>query len=87
VTQTTIWILYLAVFVGIFYFFIFRPQMNRQKEQMALMSSLAEGDRIVTAGGIFGTIRNVEEDAVEVEIAPDVIVRLAKGAVARKLEA
>jgi preprotein translocase YajC subunit len=55
VTQTTIWILYLAVFVGIFYFFIFRPQMNRQKEQMALMSSLAEGDRIVTAGGIFGS--------------------------------
>lgn len=84
--QTIIWIVYLAVFAGIFYFFMYRPQMNRQKEQMALMSSLQRGDKVVTAGGIFGTIAGLEEDVVELEIASGVVIRVAKGAIARKLD-
>lgn len=86
-TQSTLWIVYLVVFVGIFYFLIFRPQMTRQREQTALLASLAVDDQVVTAGGIFGTIRSIEDDTVELEIAPDVIIKVAKGAVARKLEA
>ncbi len=86
-SQTTIWIAYLAVFAGIFYFLLYRPQMNRQREQLALIGSLAVDDQVITAGGIYGTIKAVEEDLIELEVAPNVIVRVAKAAVARKLEA
>ncbi len=86
-SQTTIWIVYLAVFAGIFYFLLYRPQVNRQREQTALLASLAVDDQVITAGGIYGTIRAVEDDVIELEVAPNVIVRVAKMAVARKLEA
>lgn len=85
--QTIIWIVYLAVFVGIFYFFMFRPQMNRQKEQAALLASLAVDDQVITAGGVYGTIRAIEGEVIDLEIADGVIVKVARAAVARKLEA
>lgn len=85
--QTVIWVVYLAVFVGIFYFFMFRPQMNRQKEQAALITSLAIDDQVITAGGIYGTIRAIEDDVLDLEIADGVVIKVAKAAVARKLEA
>lgn len=85
-SQTLVWIVYLAVFVGIFYFFMFRPQMERQKEQAALIASLSVDDQVITAGGMFGTIRALDDEVVELEVAPDVVVRVAKPAIARKLE-
>lgn len=85
--QAIIWIIYLAVFVGIFYFFMFRPQMNRQKEQLALLASLAVDDQVITAGGVYGTIRAISDDVLDLEVADGVIIKVAKAAVARKLEA
>jgi preprotein translocase subunit YajC len=86
-SQITLLIVYIAVFVGIFYFFMYRPQMLRQRQQTALIESLAVDDQVVTAGGIYGTVRAVEADVVDIEVADGVIIRVAKGAVARKLEA
>ncbi|HEY3317273.1 MAG TPA: preprotein translocase subunit YajC [Coriobacteriia bacterium] len=86
-SQNTIWIGYIVLLVGFFYFFMYRPQVTRQKEQRALLSSLAVDDQVLTASGMYGTIRAIDEDVIEIEIADGVVVRMAKAAVTRKLEA
>jgi len=74
----------LALFVVIFYFFIIRPQRKRQKAQDNLLTSLTRGDQIVTIGGFYGTIREVKDDSLVLEIADGVKVRILKSAVATK---
>ncbi len=61
---------------------LIRPQRRKQQEQQDLLSNLQVGDEIVTAGGIYGTISEVEDGDVTVEIAPGTNVRMAKRAVA-----
>lgn len=70
------------------YFLILRPQMKRQKEHQKMISALDKGDRIVTAGGIHGTIiKSLDENTVLVKIADDVKVVLDRSAIARQLTA
>ena len=62
--------------------FILRPQRRRQTEQLQMQDSLHVGDEIVTAGGIRGHVRQLDDEELKVEIAPDVEVRLDRRAVA-----
>ena len=76
---------YLIIIVVLFaalWLFLIRPQRRRQLEQMRLQDSIEAGDEILTAGGIHGTVRGVEEEVVQVEIAPGTIIRLDRRAVA-----
>ncbi|MDN5293425.1 MAG: preprotein translocase subunit YajC [Eubacteriales bacterium] len=57
-------ILYLIAFMAVFYFFLIRPQQKRQKEHQALINSLKVDDRVITAGGIIGTVVKVKDDTV-----------------------
>ena len=68
------------------WFVIVRPQRRRQAEQEDLFATLRVGDEIVTAGGVYGTIRALRDDVVEVEIAPGTTVRVARRAVAGRIE-
>jgi preprotein translocase subunit YajC len=70
----------LLVFV-VFYFFMIRPQMKRQKELTNFRSSIAKGDKVVTTGGIYGRVVEVSDNVVTVEIANDVKVKVDKSAV------
>lgn len=79
-------LLSLAVIALAFYLLMIRPQQKRQKEHQALMASLAVGDRIVTIGGVYGTVRTLEESRVGIEVATDVIIELDRAAVARKVD-
>ncbi|MGN6740581.1 preprotein translocase subunit YajC [Dyella sp.] len=74
----------IALFV-IFYFLMIRPQMKRQKEHRNMVSALAKGDEIVSNGGIAGRVEEVGESFLTVEIAPNVKVRVQKGAVSQVL--
>ncbi len=68
--------------IVIFYFLIFRPQQKRMKQQREMLASLRRGDKVVTSGGILGTISSVDGDKeIHVEIAPGVVVRLNRGSV------
>ena len=68
----------ILIFV-IFYFFLIRPQQKKVKEHKAMVESLKKGDKIVTSGGITGTIsRVIDNDKVEVEIADNVKVEIVK---------
>lgn len=72
----------LLVFV-VFYFFMIRPQMKRQKELTAFRSAIAKGDKVITTGGLYGKVIDVAENIVTIEIANDVKVRVDKNAVLR----
>ena len=68
----------ILIFV-IFYFFLIRPQQKKVKEHKAMVESLKRGDKVVTSGGITGTVeRLIDNDKVEVEIAEDVKVEIVK---------
>ena len=68
----------ILIFV-IFYFFLIRPQQKKVKEHKALVESLKRGDKVVTSGGITGTVeRLIDNDKVEVEIAENVKVEIVK---------
>jgi preprotein translocase subunit YajC len=79
-------LLSLVVIFGAFYLLMIRPQQKRQKEHAALVASLAEGDRVVTMGGIYGTVRTIDGDRVGLEVAPGVVMEFARSAVASRLE-
>ncbi|WP_108665528.1 preprotein translocase subunit YajC [Euzebya rosea] len=68
-----------------FYFLIIRPQRKRQAEQQAMLRRVSEGDEIVTIGGFHGRIVALEEDTMELELAPGVIVTMARTAISRAL--
>jgi preprotein translocase subunit YajC len=61
---------------------VLRPQRRRQTEQLRMQDTLHVGDEVITAGGIRGYVRQLDEEVLRVEIAPDVQVRLDRRAVA-----
>ena len=69
----------ILIFV-IFYFFLIRPQQKKVKEHKAMVEGLKKGDKVVTSGGITGTIsRIIDNDKVEVEIADNITVEVVRG--------
>ena len=78
-------LLFLGGFVLIFYFLLIRPQNKRRKEHQNLVSGLAKGDEVVTAGGIVGVINKVEEDFIKIQVGDTVEMRVQKSAVGATL--
>ena len=75
----------LILIVVVFYFLLIRPQQRRAKQQRELVGSLEENDRVVTIGGLHGTIKQVDEDSIRLEIAPGTTVVMAKQSVSRRI--
>jgi preprotein translocase subunit YajC len=71
---------FVLVFV-IFYLLIIMPQRKKQKKHMEMVENLKPGSRIITTGGIFGTVMGVQKDRVEVKIAANTKVELTKSAI------
>jgi preprotein translocase subunit YajC len=67
--------------LGIFYFIILLPMKRRQQKVTAFLAALKEGDRIVTSGGLFGTITKLGEQSVQLQIANNVRVDISRNAV------
>lgn len=65
----------------VFYFMLIRPQQKKQKETQKMIESLRSGDKIVTTGGILGTVTNVKEKTVVVRIADNVKVEMLRSAI------
>lgn len=66
----------------IFYFLLIRPQQKKAKEHQEMINNLKKGDRVITSGGIHGTITSLDENAVTVEIADKVRVKVTRGSIA-----
>lgn len=71
----------LVLIFVIMYFLFIRPQQKRVREHQELVNHLKVGDRVVTSGGIHGTIRGVKEQTFQVEIANAVVIEISRGAV------
>ncbi|MDP4222697.1 MAG: preprotein translocase subunit YajC [Bacteroidota bacterium] len=69
----------LLVFV-VFYFFMIRPQMRKQKEATSYRNSLKKGDKVVTTGGIYGRIHEVKDNYVMLEVGGDLRLKVDKNA-------
>jgi preprotein translocase subunit YajC len=78
-------LLFPILLIAIMYFLMIRPQMKRQKEHRAMLEKLSRGDEVITNGGIAGTVVEIGENFITVEIAAGVQVRLQKGAIANVL--
>ena len=78
----------LVLIFGVFYFLLIRPQQTRAKQMKAMLLALRRGDRIVTAGGILGTVQRVKEgsDEIEVDIAPNVRVTVIRDTITTVLK-
>src|SRR5690242_5716030 len=85
--QLTDTAIFLVLLFGIFFFLLIRPQQKRMKEHRAMLESMKKGSRIITGGGIHGTITKIEgDDIVHVEIAPNVRIRVQKGSIGEVLD-
>jgi preprotein translocase subunit YajC len=73
----------LAVMFGFFWLLLIRPQKQQQRRHEELVANLKPGDEVVTNGGIYGDIAEVQDDRVSLEIAEDVWIEVAKTAIAR----
>jgi len=73
----------LVLIIVVFYFFMIRPQMKRQKELRKFQESLSKGDKVIIAGGIFGKITEVKDEYVVVEIDENAKVKVIKSSVVR----
>ena len=74
-----------GAFILIFYFLIIRPQSKRAKEHRELITALAKGDEVVTAGGMVGTVSKVEDQFVVCRFGDNVEIRVQKSAVSATL--
>jgi preprotein translocase subunit YajC len=72
---------FLAAIFVVFYFFIIRPQSKRQKEIQDKVNALKKGDKVITTGGIIGTVASIEDTEVLIEVDKDVKIRLMKTAI------
>jgi preprotein translocase subunit YajC len=78
-------VIYLLVLVAAFFFLIVLPQRRRMASHRALMEALQVGDDVVTTGGIHGSVRELDDTLVKLEIAPGVVVTFARGAIATRI--
>lgn len=73
--------LMIVAMIAIFYFVMIRPQSKKQKELKRQREAMQKGDRVVTAGGIRGRIRNIKDASIMIEIAPNVEIDVDKNSV------
>lgn len=71
----------LALILLIFYFLLIRPQQKRNKAHQDMVEALKAGDKVMTTGGIYGTVRKIKDNELSLEIAPDVVIVVERMAV------
>ena len=79
-------LLWMILMLGAFYVLLIRPQRRNVAAHQALMGSLQEGDEVMTMGGIYGRIQKLDEQIIELEVAPGTSFRVARSAISRKVE-
>ncbi len=78
----SMWIMLALIFV-VMWFFMIRPQRKQQKELENFRNALQKGDKVVTIGGIFGTVAEIKEDSVLIEVDNGVKIRVSKQALVK----
>ena len=77
----------IVLLIAVFYFFMIRPQNKKQKEIKKFREGIQKGDKVITAGGIYGTIKEIKETHFVLEIADIVKISIDKGSVYPSIDA
>ena len=72
----------IILIIGIFYLLIYRPMRRRQKSHETMIAALKNGDKVITNGGVYGTVAGLREHTVLLKVADQVKIEVAKSAVA-----
>lgn len=76
----------IVMIIAIFYFFMIAPQQKKQKKINSFRDSLKKGDKVMTAGGIYGRIREVKDNCVLLEIDSNVTIKIDKNSIYQSME-
>lgn len=71
----------MVAILAVFYFLLLRPQQQRMKEHRTMLETLKKGDEVVTSGGIIGKVKNIADNEVSVDIAPNVTIKVVKSTI------
>jgi len=80
-------LLALLVTFGLMWLLLILPQQRRMRQHQAVIASLRAGDEVVTAGGLYGTIASINEDVLNLDVAPGVVLRVLRSAVSSRVGA
>jgi preprotein translocase subunit YajC len=75
----------LVMIIVVFYFFMIRPQMKKQKEMQKFRDALQRGDKVVTTGGIYGRIDEIKDQVIFLEVAPSIKLKVDKSVVLKDM--
>lgn len=78
--------LMILLIIAIFYFFMIAPQQKKQKKINAFRDSLQKGDKVMTAGGIYGRIREIKDNYVMLEIDNNVTIKIDKNSIYQSMQ-
>jgi len=76
----------MLIIFGVFYFIVIRPMRKKQQDTESMLSELKNGDRVMTSGGIFGTVVGVTDERIQLRVADSVKIQVAKSAVTQLVE-
>jgi len=79
-------IIWMIVIFAIFYFILIRPQQQQQKRRREMLASLKKGDRVLPIGGIYGVIKEINDDVLTLRIADNVNIKFARGGIERVID-
>ena len=79
-------LIWMILMLGAFYALLVRPQRRNLAAHQSLMARLHEGDEVMTMGGIFGRINKLDDEVIDLEVAPGTSFRVARSAISRKVE-
>jgi len=83
-TSSIYMVVFLVLIFGMFYFLMIRPQRKRQKEHEQLIQELRKGDKVITAGGIYGQVESLSEDSLVIKVESGATMRVARGSIIGK---
>jgi len=73
----------MVIVMGIFYVMLILPQQRQRKKVQAMLQALKSGDKVITSGGIYGTVNGIDGDTIILKIADQVKIRIARSAIAQ----
>jgi len=79
-------IIFLVLIFGFMYFVVIRPQRKKQREQQQMVEELRRGDKVITAGGIYGVVENVSDESIVIKVESGTTMRVAKSSLAGRRE-
>lgn len=75
----------IVAMIVIFYFLLIRPQQKKEKQRLAMINSLKNGDKVITASGMYGVVTGIKDDIITLKVASNTNIEFARNAIQAKI--